>query len=94
MTSTSPLEALRLDIVKVSVRIDEVEQELTATQQSGLAATDCYLRDTLLELRKEKNELRREKNELRQQETILLQAKVPGQHCLPMSPSRLSALCQ
>ena len=72
MTSYSPLEALRLDIVKVSVCIDEMEQELTAAQQSGLAATDCYLRDTLLELRKEKNELRK-------QETILLQANVPGQ---------------
>ena len=70
MTSYSPLEALRLDIVKV--RIDEVDQELAAAQQSGLAATDSYLRDTLLELRKEKNELRK-------QETILLQANVPGQ---------------
>ena len=72
MTSYSPLKALRLDIVKVSVRIDEVNQELTAAQQSGLAATVSYLRDTLLELRKEKNELRK-------QETILLQANVPGQ---------------
>ena len=72
MTSYSPLEALRLDIVKVSVRIDEVDQELAAAQQSGLAATDSYLRDTLLELRKEKNELRK-------QETILLQANVLGQ---------------
>ena len=72
MTSCSPLEALRLDIVKVSVRIDEVDQELAAAQQSGLAATDSYLRDTLLELRKEKNELRK-------QETILLQANTPGQ---------------
>ena len=87
MTSSSPLEALRLDIEKVSARIDEVDQELTIAQQSGLAATDSYLRDTLLELR-------REKNELRKQETILLQAKVPGQHCLPVSPSRLSILCQ
>ena len=72
MTRYSPLETLRLDIVKVSVRIDEVDQELAAAQQSGLAATGSYLRDTLLELRKEKNELRK-------QETILLQANVPGQ---------------
>ena len=79
MTRYSPLETLRLDIVKVSVRIDEVDQELAAAQQSGLAATGSYLRDTLLELRKEKNELRKEKNELRKQETILLQANVPGQ---------------
>ena len=73
MTSYSPLEALRLDIVKVSVRIDEVDQELAAAQQSGLAVTGSYLRDTLLELRKEKDELRK-------QETILLQANVPGQY--------------
>lgn len=72
MTSCSPLEVLRLDIVKVSARIDEMDQELAAAQPSGLAATDSYLRDTLLELRKEKNELRK-------QETILLQANVPGQ---------------
>ena len=79
MTSYSLLEVLRLDIVKVSARIDEVDKELAAAQQSGLAATDSYLRDTLLELPKEKNELRNEKNQLRQQETILLQANVPGQ---------------
>ena len=79
MTSFSPLEALRLDIGKGSVRVNEVDQELTAAQQSGLPAADSYLRDTLLELRKEKNELRKEKNELRKQETILLQANVPGQ---------------
>ena len=94
MTSSSPLEALRLDIVKVSVRIDEVDQELTVAQQSGLAATDSYLRDTLLELRREKNELRKKENELRRKENILLQANMPGQHCLPVSPSGLSALCQ
>ena len=72
MTSYSPLEALRLDIVKVSVLIDKVDQELAAAQQSGLPATDSYLRDTLLELRKKENELRK-------QETILLQASMPGQ---------------
>ena len=81
------MEALRLDIVKVSVRIDEVDQELIAAQQSGLAATDSYLRNTLLELRKEKNELRKEKNELRQQETILLQANMPGRCDASHSPA-------
>ena len=86
MTTYSPLEALRLDIVKISVRIDKVDQELTAAQQSGLPATDSYLRDTLLELSKGKNELLKETNELlkqqnvlRRQETILLQANMPGQ---------------
>ena len=86
MTSCSPLEVLRLEIVKVSARIDEVDQELTTAKQPGLAATDSFLRDTLLELRKEKNELRAEKNELRAEknelrkhETILLQANAPGQ---------------
>lgn len=85
MTNCSPLEVLRLDIVKVSARIDEVDQELAAAQQSGSAATASYLRDTLLELRKEKNQLR-------QQETILLQASLPGQCDASHSPVRDSNL--
>lgn len=52
-TSCSPHEVLRLEVSKVSASIDEVHQELAAAQQSGVTATDSYLRDTLLELHKE-----------------------------------------
>lgn len=86
MTSSSSLEALQLDIEKVSSRIDRLEEQLVAAECSAAADVISYLRSSVLELPKEKNEQCKKEN-------ILLQAQVPCQQGLPVSPSGLSALC-
>ena len=72
MASTTSLDALQLDIEKLSSRIDSVEADLLSAEQSAAVDRVAYLRNKEIELRKEKNELRKQIN-------ILLQANVPGQ---------------
>ena len=76
MISHSQLQAVQLEISKVSAQIDKAEGELAKARADTDNEEADFLRNGLVELRRQLSALHEEKN-------IMLRAQAPGQHCLP-----------